>query len=259
MARHAAPSVMTSFSCCQNEPGPPSGRKGEAIGWSRRCSDRKRSTALTTRENSRVSRRMGMPTRVMSVPIPVLSPVITTVNQAMPSGRLSTWKSVAFHVRASISGWTAAAITPRRGGVTAGTGVAGGGGTPALPAADVAGPGGGGGGRVCMGASAAGGDRLVLRDVDRSRWRQGRAGEVGARRPVGPGDGRMAFDGEAGDEPVQPAGQPPVGAAEQLHGGGHEHHPDEGGVDQHGDGQTEPDELDGAGVARPRSCRTRTP
>ena len=114
MPRHAAPSVMRSLSCCQNEPGPPRGRKGDATGWSRRCSDRKRSTALTTREKRRVTSRIGMPIRVIRLPKPTLRPVMTTVNHAMPSGRLSTWNSVAFQVRASISGWTAPAITPRR-------------------------------------------------------------------------------------------------------------------------------------------------
>ena len=42
---------------------------------------------------------------------------------------------------------------------------------------------------------------------------------------------------------VRPARQPPVAVAEQLHGRGHQDHPDQRRVDEHGDGESETDEL----------------
>jgi hypothetical protein len=44
-------------------------------------------------------------------------------------------------------------------------------------------------------------------------------------------------------QPVQPAGQPPVPAAEQRHRGGHEDHPDQGGVDEDRGGQADAHHL----------------
>ena len=46
-------------------------------------------------------------------------------------------------------------------------------------------------------------------------------------------------------EAAQRCGGPPVPFAEQLHGGRHEQHADEGGVDDHGDGQADAELLDG--------------
>src|SRR5678815_1758331 len=57
-------------------------------------------------------------------------------------------------------------------------------------------------------------------------------------------DGRLAFDVDFGQESIQPARHPPVGVAEQFHRRGHEHHTNDGGVDQHCGGETEPDLLD---------------
>src|SRR5947209_16894711 len=47
-----------------------------------------------------------------------------------------------------------------------------------------------------------------------------------------------------GQQSVQPAGEPPIGLAEQLHRGGHQHHPDEGGIDQHGGGEPQAEQLE---------------
>ena len=257
---HAAPSVMMSFSCCQNEPGPPSGRNGEATGCVEELlGPEALDRAPITRPNSRVSSSMGMPTRGDERPDARAQPGDHHREPDDAEGQAeSRWTSVTFHVRASISGWIA--VTDHASG--SGDGRDGSGrrrGTPALPAADVAGPGGGGGGRVCMGGHRPA--ETVSCSSTPTGCGGGR-GEPGGS-PVVARSGRAvagsAFDGETGHEPVEPAGQPPVGPAEQLHGGGHEHHPHEGGVDQHGDRQTQADELDGAVRRRPRSCRTRTP
>jgi hypothetical protein len=50
------------------------------------------------------------------------------------------------------------------------------------------------------------------------------------------GAGRRGFHVEAGDGPVQPAGEPPVGLTEQLHDRGDQDYADQGGVDEDGDG-----------------------
>src|SRR5262245_29318112 len=58
------------------------------------------------------------------------------------------------------------------------------------------------------------------------------------------GQGGAALDVEAGEQPVQPARQPPVPVAEQLHRGGYQDDADDGGVDQHGAGQADAEHLD---------------
>ena len=55
--------------------------------------------------------------------------------------------------------------------------------------------------------------------------------------------GAGALDGEAGEHPVEPAGQPPVAVTEQLHRCGDEDHPHEGRIDEHRDRQPEADQL----------------
>src|SRR5580700_5989819 len=52
------------------------------------------------------------------------------------------------------------------------------------------------------------------------------------------------FDGQAREDAVQPAGQPPVGAAGQVHEGGDEDGAQEEGVEQHGSGQADADLAD---------------
>jgi hypothetical protein len=47
------------------------------------------------------------------------------------------------------------------------------------------------------------------------------------------------------DGSVVGGGGPPVALAEELHGGGHEQGPDDRGVDEHGDGEPDPELLDG--------------
>ena len=49
---------------------------------------------------------------------------------------------------------------------------------------------------------------------------------------------------EARDGPVKAAREPPVGPAEQLHDRWHQDHPDQGGVDQDGDGQAEAEHVE---------------
>ena len=59
------------------------------------------------------------------------------------------------------------------------------------------------------------------------------------------------LDGQAGQDAVQPAGQGPVGRADEVHEGGHQQAADEQGVDE--DGEAEPEaEL------RPVPVRRRT-
>jgi hypothetical protein len=53
--------------------------------------------------------------------------------------------------------------------------------------------------------------------------------------------GLGALDGEVGE----PAGEVPVGVAEQGHGGGDEEGADDGGVEEDGDGQAEARLLEG--------------
>jgi hypothetical protein len=48
---------------------------------------------------------------------------------------------------------------------------------------------------------------------------------------------------DAGQDSVEPPGEPPVGAAHEDHERWHEQHADDGGVEEHGDGQTEADHL----------------
>ena len=45
---------------------------------------------------------------------------------------------------------------------------------------------------------------------------------------------RLTFDVDVGEDPVEPAGHPPVAVAQQLHGRRHQHHADDGGVEQDG-------------------------
>src|SRR5690348_15856872 len=59
-----------------------------------------------------------------------------------------------------------------------------------------------------------------------------------------PGGGRRTRAGSGRVSPCQPARQPPVGHAYQLHHLRDEHQPDHGGVDQDGGSQPEADLLD---------------
>ncbi len=52
------------------------------------------------------------------------------------------------------------------------------------------------------------------------------------------------LDGEVGEYAVEPAGQPPVGAAGQVHQGGHEEGAQEEGVEQDRGGHAEADLAD---------------
>lgn len=78
----------------------------------------------------------------------------------------------------------------------------------------------------------------------------GRPGDPGARRPGMPGERSRprwrGFQVEAGNRPVQPAGEPPVGITEQLHDRGDQDHADQGGVDEDGDGQAEAEHVEDA-------------
>src|SRR5215469_9512910 len=61
-----------------------------------------------------------------------------------------------------------------------------------------------------------------------------------------PGRGQLGgLHVQAGQAPVQPCGQPPVGPPEQVHHRWHEDGADEVGVDETGGGETEADLLDG--------------
>src|SRR5262245_58000755 len=60
---------------------------------------------------------------------------------------------------------------------------------------------------------------------------------------------RLAFDVDP-RQPLEPAREPPVAIAEQLHRGRHEQQPDDGRVDQHCKRQTEADELQDAQVGQ---------
>ena len=210
MARHAAPSVMTSFSCCQNEPGPPSGRKGEA---DRLVEEVLGPEALDGAHDPREQegeQEDGDADQGDERPDPRAQPgdhhrepddaereAEQVEERRLPRPGLDE--------RVDRAGDHP---SPGRGDGRGGSGRRRWDAGP--PGRRRRGAGRRGRREGLHGWSAAGGDRLVLRDVDGSRWRQGRAGEVGGRRSVGPGAGRVAFDGEPGDEPVQPAGQPPV-------------------------------------------------
>ena len=62
--------------------------------------------------------------------------------------------------------------------------------------------------------------------------------------------GRRCFvEPESLVEATQRRGRPPVALAEQLHGGGHEERPDDGGVDEDGDGEPDAELLDGEDLA----------
>src|SRR3712207_5529855 len=54
----------------------------------------------------------------------------------------------------------------------------------------------------------------------------------------------VALDVDLGQQPVEPAGNPPVAVTQQLHRGRHEDHADQRGVEQHGEGQAEAEQLD---------------
>src|ERR1700735_1060175 len=55
---------------------------------------------------------------------------------------------------------------------------------------------------------------------------------------------RLAFDAEGWQPAVEPAGKPPVGPARQVHQRGHEHRPDDEGVDDDRAGQPDAELLD---------------
>src|SRR5205085_11870884 len=44
----------------------------------------------------------------------------------------------------------------------------------------------------------------------------------------------VALDVDVGQDPVEPAGQPPVAVAQELHGRGDQQHADDGGVEEDG-------------------------
>src|ERR1017187_4589667 len=73
-------------------------------------------------------------------------------------------------------------------------------------------------------------------------WRSGQV--VGRRRRSGAR--RRGFHVGAGNPPVQPGGEPPVGLTEQLHDRGDQDHADQGGVDEDGDGQAEAEHVEDA-------------
>src|SRR5918995_560970 len=58
-----------------------------------------------------------------------------------------------------------------------------------------------------------------------------------------------ALDVDVGQDPVQPARQPPRLLADEVHRGGDEEHPYDEGVEEHAEGQAEPDRLDRRVVA----------
>src|SRR5262245_46638212 len=51
------------------------------------------------------------------------------------------------------------------------------------------------------------------------------------------------LDVDLGQDPVEPARDPPVAVPEQLHRGRHQQEPDDGGVDQDGYGEPEAEQL----------------
>ena len=56
---------------------------------------------------------------------------------------------------------------------------------------------------------------------------------------------------EAPMQPAQRGGRPPVGVSRQAHEGGHQHGPDQGGVDQDGQPRPDAEHLDEADLRRP--------
>src|SRR5665647_333763 len=62
-------------------------------------------------------------------------------------------------------------------------------------------------------------------------------------------DGLVALDGQVRQDPVEPAGQPPVGPADPVHDRRDDEHPDHEGVVQHRCSHAKAEELDGPGVA----------
>ncbi len=142
-AFQAAPSEISALTCCQIDPGPPSGRNGEPTRASRNSPTRARSTALITLAKSRTSSRMGIPIKVMRLPRPTLKPVTINVNQTIPKARLSRRCAVAFQVLAATSGRSSRRARPADGAAAGATR-----GPPAAPATL---GGGGGGGSVRAG------------------------------------------------------------------------------------------------------------
>ncbi len=61
--------------------------------------------------------------------------------------------------------------------------------------------------------------------------------------------GRCYVETEALVEAPQRCGGPPVALTQHLHGGGHEEGPDDGGVDEDGDGEADAELLDGQDLA----------
>ena len=76
-------------------------------------------------------------------------------------------------------------------------------------------------------------DAVVAQAATSSRSGSGLSSEV-------PG---AASRSRCGQDPVEPAREPPVGPAEEAHGRRHQDHADEGGVDEHGDGEADTEQL----------------
>ena len=49
----------------------------------------------------------------------------------------------------------------------------------------------------------------------------------------------LTLDIDVGEQPVEPPGEPPVLVTEELHGGGHEQHADDRGVEEDRDGEAD--------------------
>src|SRR5690606_39375592 len=58
----------------------------------------------------------------------------------------------------------------------------------------------------------------------------------------------LAFDVEAGQDAVEPAGYPPVASTEEGHGGGYDDHADDGRVERDRDREPDAEHLDLGGV-----------
>jgi hypothetical protein len=59
----------------------------------------------------------------------------------------------------------------------------------------------------------------------------------------------LALDVEVGECSVEPARKPPRCPVEQGHGGRHDEHPHDSRVEEHGDGEPDPEHLDHGFVA----------
>ena len=98
--------------------------------------------------------------------------------------------------------------------------------------------------RECLATTRGGAKHSVARGQTSSKSGSSITSWSAATGPVQGAEDLRAFDVDVRQQPVEPAGQPPVGVAEQLHRRRHQHHADDGGVDQHGDGQAEAEHLD---------------